>query len=58
MFSSEFWEIPKNTFSTEHLGTTAPEISRQEVFYKQFLTHFKARFGFLPPENVQKPDVF
>ena len=41
MFSSEFYEISKNTFFTEHLWTTVSEaavikIKKQpsEVFYK------------------------
>ena len=30
MFSCEFWEISKNTFFTEHIGTTVSNLSKSK----------------------------
>ena len=47
VFSCEFCEISKNTFFTEHLGATAPEIFTR-AFFKDHIQKQSPRF------NVQK----
>ena len=44
MFSCEFCEIPKNTFFTEHIWTTASEIIQKVASVKNFTQNFVSVF--------------
>ena len=44
MLSCEFCEIPKNTFFTEHIWTTASEIIQKVASVKNFTQNFASVF--------------
>ena len=51
MFSCDFYEISKNTFFTEHLWTTAPKNSPENLFKISFVYLF---IGFQPATLLKR----
>ena len=53
MFSCEFYEIPKNTFSTEHLQTTVSNPWRVKTTLQGIFSEYNIPNKHLPVQSKQ-----